>query len=193
VHDLALPLFGYGCNSNIHAFSTANRLAVELQNYYPPRHQLFEREAFFASNSPEFCRVKGDYFPMPEPQEHQTDEHSEKYFGFQIKGWTNFDPMDKSLAKIAENIEQGGGLLTLVEVLRTENDLARIGDEEVRECFANILAAKRLVKNLHELPQNLLEELRSALKTEEGVAPKKTATRVEPPSANDDARVPRWP
>jgi hypothetical protein len=51
----------------------------------------------------------------------------------------------------------------LVEVLKTESDLAAIGDEEVRECFANILAAKRLVRNAHELPKNLVEELRVAL------------------------------
>jgi len=47
---------------------------------------------------------------MPEtlrsPQKIQTREQSEKYFSFQIKGWTNFDPMDKTLAKIAEGIEQ---------------------------------------------------------------------------------------
>ncbi len=96
------------------------------------------------------------------PQKSQTDEHKEKYFSFQIKGWTNFDPMDKTLATIAERIEQGGGFLTLVEVAKTENDLAGIGDEEVRECFANILAAKRLVRTVHELPKNLIEELRLA-------------------------------
>ena len=38
------------------------------------------------------------------PQKIQTHEQSEKYFSFQIKGWTNFDPMDKTLAKIAEGI-----------------------------------------------------------------------------------------
>ena len=152
----------------------------------------FLREVFFAVYSLEFCSVKGDHFQMPETlnaaQKHQTDEHSEKYFSFQIKGWTNFDPMDKSLARIAENIEQGGGLLTLVEVLKTENDLACIGDEEVRECLANILAAKRLVRNVHELPKKLIEDLRSALKTEEEVA-----TRVAISSANDESRVQRWP
>jgi hypothetical protein len=108
----------------------------------------------------------------------KTDEHKEKYFSFQIKGWTNFDPMDKTLARIAASIEQGSGFLTLVEVLKTENDLACIGDEEVRECFANILAAKRLVRTVHELPQNLIEELRTALKTDEGAVPKKTVASV---------------
>src|SRR5438093_1391762 len=106
------------------------------------------------------------------PQKIQTYEQSEKYFSFQIKGWTNFDPMDKTLAKIAEGIEQGGGFLSLMEVLKVEDDLASIGDEEVRECFANILAAKRLLRNAHELPKNLIEELRSALKTDEEVVPK---------------------
>ena|ERR1700680_2965870 len=99
------------------------------------------------------------------PQRSQTDEHKEKYFSFQIKGWTKFDPMDKTLDKIAESIARGAGFLTLVEVLEVENDLACIGDEEARECFANILAAERLVRTVHELPKNLIEELRSSLKT----------------------------
>jgi hypothetical protein len=123
----------------------------------------------------------------------QTDEPNEKYFSFQIKAWTNFDPMDKSLSKIAEAIEQGGGFLTLVEVLKVEDDLASIGDEEVKDCFANILAAKRLIRNVHELPKKLIEDLRSALKTEEEVVPKKTATRVAISSANEESRVQRWP
>ncbi len=80
--------------------------------------------------------------------------------------------MDKTLARIVEGIEQGGGFLTLVEVLKIEDDLASIGDEEVRECFANILAAERLVRNVHELPKKLIEELRSALKTEDEFAKK---------------------
>jgi len=128
------------------------------------------------------------------PQKSQTDEHKEKYFSFQIKGWTNFDPMDKTLATIAERIEQGGGFLTLVEVAKTENDLAGIGDEEVRECFANILAAKRLVRTVHELPKNLIEELRLALTTEEDVAPKKTAASVANFPANDESgpRAKHW-
>src|SRR5437016_11957454 len=87
----------------------------------------------------------------------KTDEHKEKYFSFQIKGWTNFDPMDKTLASIAKSIEQGDGFLTLLEVQNVETDLAAIGDEEVRECFANILAAKRLVKTVHDLPKNLIQ------------------------------------
>jgi len=100
--------------------------------------------------------------------------------------------MDKTLAKIAEGIEQGGGFLSLVEVLQVEDDLASIGDEEVRECFQNILAAKRLIRNVHELPKMLIEEIRSALKTEEEVVPKKTVTAVASLSGNDRPWS-RWP
>jgi len=129
------------------------------------------------------------------PRASLTDEHKEKYFSFQIKGWTNFDPMDKSLASIAKSIEQGDGFLTLLEVLNAENDLAAIGDEEVRECFANILAAKRLVKTVHELPKNLIEELRTALNTEEEKVPKKSAVSVANFPVNDEpgARAKQWP
>jgi predicted RecB family endonuclease len=127
------------------------------------------------------------------PLEIQTNEPNERYFSVQIKAWTNFDPMDKSLAKVAEAIEQGGGFLTLVEVLKVEDDLACISDEEVRECFANMLAAKRLVRNVHDLPKKLIEDLRSALRTEEEVVPKKTAARVAISAANLESRIQRWP
>jgi len=73
------------------------------------------------------------------PQKIQTHEQSEKYFSFQIKGWTNFAPMDKTLAKITEGIEQGGGFLSLMEVLKVEDDLASIGDEEVRDALRTYL------------------------------------------------------
>src|SRR5207302_8553515 len=76
------------------------------------------------------------YETLRAPQKIQTYEQSEKYFSFQIKGWTNFDPMDNTLARIAEGIEEGSGFLTRMEVLKVEDDLASIGDEEVRECFA---------------------------------------------------------
>ena len=125
----------------------------------------------------------------------QAPEPNEKYFNFQIKAWTNFNPMDKSIAKIAEAIERGGGFLTLVEVLKVEDNLACIGDEEVRECFANTLAAERLLRNVHELSKNLIEELRSALKTEEEVVPRKTVAPVPISSLSDESgsRAKRWP
>ena len=109
-----------------------------------------------------------------------TDEHKEKYYSFQIKGWTNFDPMNKTLVKIAQSIEQGDGFLTLLEVQKTENDLASISDPEVKECFANILAAKRLAKKCPgTAPKNLIEELRLALSSAEGNAPKKEVASAE--------------
>jgi hypothetical protein len=120
-------------------------------------------------------------------QTNLSDEHKDKYFSFQIKGWANFDPMDKTLTKVAEGIEEGGVFLTLLEVLKVENDLASIDDEEVRECFANILAGKRLLRNVHELPKALIEELRSALKSEEEVVPKKPATQVPISSVNNES------
>jgi hypothetical protein len=130
------------------------------------------------------------------PQKVQTDEHKETYYSFQIKGWTNFDPMGQTLSKIAGNIEQGNGFLTLVEIVKTENDLAVIGDEEVKECFANVLAAKRLVRTVNELPKNLIEELRSALKTEEAeAAPRKpvTSTGKVPGNGESAPRAGQWP
>lgn len=102
--------------------------------------------------------------------------------------------MAKTLARVAEGIEHGGGFLTLVEVLEVEDDLASIADEEVRECFANILAARRLVKNVHELPKELIEELRSALKTEPDI-PKKPPTLAAISLTNDESatRGKLWP
>jgi len=128
-------------------------------------------------------------------QTDQSDEQSEKYFSFQIKGWTNFDPMNKTLAKVAEGIEQGNGFLTLVELLRVEDEVASIDDEEVRECFENLLAAKRLIQNVNELPAKVKEELRAALETKEEVVPKKIVKLVPGPSANEEsgARYKRWP
>ena len=125
----------------------------------------------------------------------QTEGRSEKYFAFQIRGWTNFDPLDKPLAKIAEGIEEGGGFVTLIEVLNVEDDPAAIADEEVRECFANILAAKRLVRTVHGLPKQLITELRSALENEETVVPKKTLASVTslPVNGEPKPRTKFWP
>jgi hypothetical protein len=129
------------------------------------------------------------------PQTDQSYEQSEKYFSFQIKGWTNFDPLNKTLAKVAEGIEQGNGFLTLVELLRVEDKVASIDDEEVRECFENLLAAKRLIQNVNELPAKVKEELRAALETKEEVVPKKIVTLVPGPSVNEESgsRFKRWP
>lgn len=129
------------------------------------------------------------------PQTDQSYKQSEKYFSFQIKGWTNFDPVNKTLAEVAEGIEQSNGFLTLVELLRVEDDVASIDDEEVREGFENLLAAKRLIQNVNELPAKVREELRAALETKEEVVPKKIVTLVPGPSVNEESgsRFRRWP
>ena len=125
----------------------------------------------------------------------QTDEHKEKYFSFQIRGWTNFDPMDKTLTRIAERIEQGEGFLTLVEVLKVENEVASIDDEEVKECFENLLAARRLIQNANELHAKVKEELFAALKLAEEIVPKTIVTVMPDPPVKEvsESRVKRWP
>ena len=122
-------------------------------------------------------------------------EVSEKYFSFQIKGWTNFDPMDKTLAKVAERIERGDGFLTLVEVLKVEDSVNSIDDEEAKECFENLLAAKRLIQNVNDLPEKVRQELRAVLKNEEDFVPNKVVTLAPAPSVSEEtvSRVKRWP
>jgi hypothetical protein len=100
------------------------------------------------------------------PRRSNNYEQSGKYSKFQIKGWVNFDATDKTLAEIAEGIEQGDGFLTLMEVLEVDDELGSIADQEARECFENIIAARKLLRNVHELPKKLIEEFRSALKVE---------------------------
>jgi hypothetical protein len=129
------------------------------------------------------------------PHVKQTHEPRDRYFSFQIKGWTNFDPMDKTLARLAEGIDQGNGFLTLVDVLTVEDDVASIQDEEVRTCFENLLAAKRLIRNFNELPAKVKEELRAALRTEEEAPPQKIVTLVPSSSSSPEpaAGAKRWP
>jgi hypothetical protein len=128
----------------------------------------------------------------------QTNHSSEieKYFSFHIKGWTNFDPMNTTLAQIAERIERSDGFLTLVEVLRVEEKVTFIDDEEAKKWFENLLAARRLIQNVNELPTNVREELRAALKSDEEIAPNKIVTLGPPVSlVNEEtaARVKRFP
>ena len=125
----------------------------------------------------------------------QSSKQTAKYFSFQIKGWAIFDPMDKALSKISERIEAGDGFLTLVETLKVETDIAAIDDEDVRECFENLHAAKRLIQNVHELPAKVREELRTALRSEGEMAPN-TNLKLAPESVVDNealSRVKRWP
>ena len=126
----------------------------------------------------------------------RTNQNSEieKYFSFHIKGWTNFDPMDKTLAKVAECIERGDGFLTLVEVLRVEDNATSIDDEEAKECFENLLAAKRVIQNANELPEKVREELCAVLKNQEEVFPNKIVTLAPAPAATEEpaSRVKCW-
>jgi hypothetical protein len=101
-----------------------------------------------------------------------------RYFKLQIRAWTDFDPMEKKLSEITAAIEGGGGLLTAIEVIEVQEDLAAISDREVREGFQNILAARRVLRSISELPKNLVEDLRSALKTEEEVEQRKPVSSV---------------
>ena len=86
-----------------------------------------------------------------------------KYFKIQVRGWTDFDPLDKKLPEIADAIERGGGFLTAIEVLDIKDDLSAISDNVVREGFQNILAARRVLRSIGELPISLVEDLRAAL------------------------------
>ena len=130
----------------------------------------------------------------------QTDQSSEveKYFSFHIKGWTNFDPMNTTLAQVAERIERGDGFLTLVEVLRVEEKASFIDDEEAKKWFENLLAAKRLIQNMSELPANVREDLRAALKEQTADLVSSKVVTLEPPPApllHDETagRVKRFP
>src|SRR5438445_12407817 len=96
-----------------------------------------------------------------------------RYFKVQIRAWTDFDPMDKKLPEITEAIERGGGLLTAIEVLEVEDDLAAISDNEVKEGFQNILAARRVLRSIGELPKSLMEDLASVLNAREDVGERK--------------------
>lgn len=101
------------------------------------------------------------------PLDSRTYPRSGKFFKFQMSGWTDFDPMDKKLSEITDAIENGGGFVTAVEVLEIQDDLSKIRDKEVLEGFQNILAVKRVLRNVGELPKKLVEDLRSALIAQE--------------------------
>lgn len=133
--------------------------------------------------------------PLRTPQASKSSEEGDKYYSFQIKGWVNFDPVGKTLANVAERIEVGDGFVALVDILKVEDDVAAIDDDEVREGFANLLAAKRLIQNARQLPTKLIEELRAALKTEQEVAPQKNVTAISSSSVREDQEIhiTAWP
>ena len=113
------------------------------------------------------------------PQNSETPAQRGKYFKFQLSGWTDFDPMDKELSEITDAIAQGSGLLSAIEVVEVQDDLAAIKDMEVREGFQNILAARRILRSLGDLPKNVVEELRSALRVQEEVDERKPPRSAE--------------
>src|SRR5438067_11428550 len=116
------------------------------------------------------------------PQNSGTHAQRGRYFKVQIRAWTDFDPMDKKLPEITEAIEGGGGLLTAIEVLEVEDDLAAISDN-VKEGFQNILAARRVLRSIGELPKSLMEDLRSALNAREEVGERKPVSSPNSESA----------
>jgi hypothetical protein len=112
------------------------------------------------------------------PQPNQTAAApKERYYKVQMRAWTNFDPMEKTLAEIAESMDQGNGFLSVVEVLEVAENLASVTDEDVRDGFANILAAKRLLAAVDTLPQKLKDELRSALQAGSDAGPRRFAKK----------------
>lgn len=112
-------------------------------------------------------------------QNSETSAQRGKYFKFQISGWTDFDPMDKELSEITEAIAQGGGFMSAIEVVEVADDLAAIKDMEVREGFQNILAARRILRSLGDLPKKVVEDLRSALRVQEEVDERKPPRPAE--------------
>jgi DNA-directed RNA polymerase subunit F len=81
--------------------------------------------------------------------------------------------------------------------LRVEESVTSIDHEEAKEWFENLLAARRLIQNVNDLPANVREELRAVLKSEEEVAPNKIVTlgSAPPASVNEEsaARIKRFP
>lgn len=124
---------------------------------------------------------------MPEAaktsQTNEVPAQPAKYYRMQIRGWTDFDPIDKKFSDIAGAIERGGGFLTAVEVLEVRDDLSAITDNVVRDGFQNILAVRRVLQSVNQLPVGLVEELRAALNSEKETAKKPVASESAEPIA----------
>src|SRR5882724_12866776 len=89
-----------------------------------------------------------------------------RFFKVQIKGWLDFDPTGREFNDIAQAVENGSALVSVVEVTQVANGLEEINDPEIRERFADIIAINRILQNLVELPSSLKNKLHRALKTE---------------------------
>jgi hypothetical protein len=86
-----------------------------------------------------------------------------KYFKVHLSLWTNFDPSSSTSAQITSAIEDGSGLVTVIEVTESVERLEDINDVEVREHFVNLLAVNRVLQNWEYLPSKLKEKLFSTL------------------------------
>ena len=98
--------------------------------------------------------------PTPRPL-----SHDGRYYKVQIKGWTNFDPTGKELIEILSSVDQGGGVVTVVEVTEIANTIGDIKDVDIRDHFENAAAVERVVKKMNDLPKALREKLYSAVKS----------------------------
>jgi hypothetical protein len=87
-----------------------------------------------------------------------------RYYKMQIKGWTNFDPTGKEINEILSSMDQGAGLMTVVEVSEIAQTLADIKDVDVREHFENAAAVERIISKLNDLPKHLREKLQTAVR-----------------------------
>jgi hypothetical protein len=105
------------------------------------------------------------------------------YFKMQIRCWTDFDPMGKKLTEIADAVERGDAFLTAVEILDVKDDVSAISDNVVREGFENIVAARKVLRNIAELPTAILEDLRTALNSRAETGKKPASAETGEPAA----------
>jgi hypothetical protein len=87
----------------------------------------------------------------------------QRFYKLLVKAWTSFDPANMDLSEIAEFIDDGSGFLSSIEVVSVAEDLRGIDDAEVREGFANLLAADRVLQNIADLPTSVRQRLAKPL------------------------------
>jgi len=73
--------------------------------------------------------------------------------------------------------KRGGGLLTAIEVLEVEDDLAAISDNEVKEGSKTSRAARKVLRSIGELPKSLVDDLRSVLNARQEVGKESLSAR----------------
>lgn len=104
-------------------------------------------------------------------QANPTVVEKKRFYKVQARVWVQFDPTNAEFSDVAEAIEQGTGFLTMMEVIHVVQDSEEIDDPEVKERFADLRAAERILRNRLELPNSLREKLRSALGTQHEETP----------------------